>query len=185
MNLYVETSALVAWLLGEEDGRAVGEILGEARQVQASELTFVEVEQLLTRREATDVLSAAHTAAARDRLVAAGAAWEVIALGPDILERARRRLPAEPVRTLDAIHLASALAARAHLPDVAFLSLDRRCRENARQLGFRVLPEPASEVREGASARPAAERTRRRRPRSEAEPRRPGKPGPAPTRRAG
>jgi predicted nucleic acid-binding protein len=174
VNLYVETSSLVAWLLGEEDGRLVGRIVGEARRVQASELTFVEVERLLTRREATGGLPAGRLAEARDRLVATSAAWEVLALGPDILERARRRFPAEPVRTLDALHLASALAGRVLLPDVVFLSLDRRCRANAGALGFRVLPEPAGELREeagvyaaaGAQARAGRGRPAPRRPRA-------------------
>jgi hypothetical protein len=43
-----------------------------------------------------------------------------------ILERARRRFPQEPLRALDSIHLATALAARAALSDLALLSLDQR-----------------------------------------------------------
>jgi predicted nucleic acid-binding protein len=41
---------------------------------------------------------------------------------------------------LDAIHLATALQARAALPDLALLSLDRRIRTCGEQLGFQVLP---------------------------------------------
>lgn len=173
LNLYIETSALLAWLFGERAADSVRRALAGAARVISSELTFVECERALIRGLVLEELSEAGATDRRLRLAATAESWEVLDLGPDILDRARRSFPAEPLRALDALHLASALAARMATPGLAFLSLDRRCRENARQLGFRVLPEPASEVREGASARPAPERTRRRRPRSEAEPRRP------------
>lgn len=51
------------------------------------------------------------------------------------------RFPAEPVRTLDALHLASALFLNEFVPSLAVLSADDRIRNNAAQLGFAVLPE--------------------------------------------
>jgi hypothetical protein len=45
------------------------------------------------------------------------------------------------LRTLDALHLASALAARAAVPGLAMLSLDGRVRRSATELGFDVVPE--------------------------------------------
>ena len=45
----------------------------------------------------------------------------------------------EPLRTLDAIHLASALKLAA-VENVTVLSMDRRLRENATALGMAVLP---------------------------------------------
>ena len=56
-------------------------------------------------------------------------------------ERARHPFPAEPVRTLDAIHLATAALALSLVPEMAVLSLDRRVRACAREMGFRLLPE--------------------------------------------
>jgi hypothetical protein len=41
---------------------------------------------------------------------------------------------------LDALHLASALAARSVISDIALLSLDRRVRDNGAALGFDVVP---------------------------------------------
>jgi hypothetical protein len=46
----------------------------------------------------------------------------------------------EPVRALDAIHLASALLAREVWEDLAVLSFDDRVRRNAVALGFTVVP---------------------------------------------
>jgi hypothetical protein len=58
----------------------------------------------------------------------------------EILERAKRAFPNEPVRTLDALHLSSALMARSSVPGLVFLTLDDRLRKNAKLLGFGLLP---------------------------------------------
>ena len=65
---------------------------------------------------------------------AAAAHWHLWRVSPEIVDRARRPFPAEPVRTLDAIHLASALAVRSVVPGVELLSLDDRIRRAAVQL---------------------------------------------------
>lgn len=46
----------------------------------------------------------------------------------------------EPIRSLDAIQLATVLVLRDIQPDLRILSLDRRVRENAVALGFEILP---------------------------------------------
>jgi hypothetical protein len=56
------------------------------------------------------------------------------------LERARRPFPREPVRTLDALHLACLLSLRDELPEIAVVSLDGRIRTNADALGFDLRP---------------------------------------------
>jgi hypothetical protein len=77
----------------------------------------------------------------RRRILAkASAHWHRLPLRDEIIERAKRPFPVEPVRTLDAIHLASALVARSAVPDVALLTLDRRIRDAGLGLGFEVVP---------------------------------------------
>ncbi|OGP87951.1 MAG: hypothetical protein A2156_01605 [Deltaproteobacteria bacterium RBG_16_48_10] len=49
--------------------------------------------------------------------------------------------PREPIRTMDALHLASALLLRSAISGLTMLSLDERIRTNALELGFAVLPE--------------------------------------------
>jgi len=58
----------------------------------------------------------------------------------DVVERARRPFPVEPVRTLDALHLSSAVVASARVTDLAILSLDERVRAAGRALGLPVVP---------------------------------------------
>jgi hypothetical protein len=57
-------------------------------------------------------------------------------MSDDVARRSEEAFPIEPVRTLDAIHLASALFLRQALPDLAIVSADERVRMNARALGF-------------------------------------------------
>ena len=64
----------------------------------------------------------------------------LLRVSSEIVERARQPFPAEPIRTLDAIHLASALTARAGVAGLELLSLDDRVRRAGQQLGFRLQP---------------------------------------------
>lgn len=69
----------------------------------------------------------------------ASAHWRLMPISREIVDRARQPFPGEPIRSLDAIHLASALLAADSLPDFALLSLDRRVRAAGSHLGLRVL----------------------------------------------
>lgn len=70
----------------------------------------------------------------RGHLNAAAAYWHIWRVSLDIVDRAKRPFPAEPVRAFDAIHSASAFAA---VPGVEVLSLDDRIRRAAEQLSQR------------------------------------------------
>lgn len=131
---------MLAWLLGEPAGEQVRTVLGTADAVLASELTLVECDRVLIRAETANELSAGQAADLRGHLNAAAARWNLLRIDGEVVERARRPFPAEPIRTLDALHLASALVARAAIPGLALLTLDGRIRRVARQLGLALLP---------------------------------------------
>jgi predicted nucleic acid-binding protein len=140
VNLYAESSAVLAWLLGEDAGQRVRQLLGRADLVMTSDLTLVECDRVLIRAVTLEEMDEATAADRRAFLNAAAAHWHVLRLNVDVVDRARRRFPAEPVRTLDAMHLASALAARSGVARVQLLSLDDRIRRAGAQLGFRLQP---------------------------------------------
>ncbi|HET9228947.1 MAG TPA: type II toxin-antitoxin system VapC family toxin [Thermoanaerobaculia bacterium] len=140
MNLYAESSAVLGWLLSEDSAGRVMEALDGAQMVVASELTLIECDRTLLRARAAGELSDFETARRRNLLEAASAHWNLLLLGPAIVERARRPFPGEPLRTLDALHIASALAARSAVPGLALLTLDNRVRGSAAELGFKVVP---------------------------------------------
>lgn len=141
MNLYAESSAVLAWLLGEANGEDARQALMEAELVFASDLTLIESERVLIRGRAVGELSEADAAERRSILRFASARWNLLRLDGEAVERARLAFPLEPIRTLDALHLASAVAIRWAIPHLAVLSLDERVRKNGQALGFKVLPE--------------------------------------------
>jgi hypothetical protein len=71
----------------------------------------------------------------------AASCWHVLRIGPEIVERARQPFPGEPIRTLDAIHLASAVVARSAVAGLELLSLEDRIRKAGRRVGLRVRPD--------------------------------------------
>jgi predicted nucleic acid-binding protein len=140
VNIYAESSAVLAWLLGEKAGHRVREVLRRAVLVTASDLTLLECDRVLIRAVTLGEIDEATAGDRRTRLNAAAAHWHLWRITLDIIDRARRPFPAEPVRTLDAIHMASALAVRLAVPGVELLSLDDRIRRCGQQLGFRLQP---------------------------------------------
>jgi len=131
---------VLAWLLGEEGGQRVREVLRRAVSVTASDLTLLECDRALIRAVTLGEIDEATAADRRGRLNAAAAHWHMWQVSSDIIDRARHPFPFEPVRTLDAIHLASALAARSALPGLELLSLDERIRRSGQQLGLLLQP---------------------------------------------
>lgn len=141
MTLFAESSAVLTWLLSQPRGHLVLDALESSDSVVISELTLVETDRTLLRELALGGVTAAVADALQARLVEVAATWNVQALRREVLDRARASFPDDRIRSLDAIHLASAVVARASLGDMDLLSLDERIRSNAAALGFRVLPE--------------------------------------------
>jgi predicted nucleic acid-binding protein len=140
VRVYAESSAVLAWLLGEKNSDSVRGVLERASLVVASDLTLLECDRVLIRAVTIHEIDEATASDRRAHLNAAAGHWHVFRVSAEIVDRARRPFPAEPIRTLDAIHLASALAARSVLPGVEILSLDDRIRQSAKPLGFQVRP---------------------------------------------
>ncbi len=140
MNLYAESSAVLSWLFDDQQAESVREALSSAEIVLASDLTIVECDRVLVRNVYSGRLSEAVAARRATELGQVAAHWRVMRLDTEILERARRPFPGEPLRTLDALHLASALMALRTVPRLALLSLDKRVRRSGQQLGLTLLP---------------------------------------------
>lgn len=141
MSLYAESSAVLAWLLDEDASGVVRQALADAPFVVASDLTLIECDRVLHRAAALGDLTEAEVADRRAVLANVAAHWNLLRIEGEIVERARQPFPGDPIRTLDAIHLASALVARAAVAGLTLLSLDQRIRSTARKLGMRLLPE--------------------------------------------
>jgi hypothetical protein len=71
-------------------------------------------------------LTEAEAADRRAQLAAAASHWHVLRIANEVVDRARQPFPGEPIRTLDAIHVASTLVARSAITGLNLLSLDER-----------------------------------------------------------
>ena len=133
--LYLETSAILTWLLGEESADGVRRAVDRSDLVVTSSLAFAEAERALVRAERARRIRGADAQRLRGMLERARSGWMSMAVTEEVLVRAASPFPAEPVRTLDAIHLATALAFVKALPELSLMSFDRRILENAEALG--------------------------------------------------
>jgi predicted nucleic acid-binding protein len=138
--LYAESSAVLEWLLGTDRGASVRAALSAATSVVASDLTTAEVARTLRRLAATGQLTPEDRTEIYSLYSAAAAHWIFWAVDSSILSRAGEAFGIEPMRTLDAIHLATAAALSAELEAVVVCSLDRRVRANAKAMGLVVSP---------------------------------------------
>lgn len=135
-TLYVETSAVLAWLLDEPTAAEVRESVDSAETVVTSELTWVEVERVVARGESSGALRGGDAQKLRGSVARQRAAWMSMTVSAAVLARTGRVFPLEPVRTLDALHLATALEFTKAFQDLRILTFDRRIAENAAALGI-------------------------------------------------
>ena len=133
---YIESSALIAARL-EDDVHAQQSIRGEGVRF-TSALTLAEFARRVVRGRATGDLDDAQARAAMSWLRRFQRGCDVIEIDDSVLARVRRPYPLEPLRTLDAIHLATVELRDEDPSLVAVLTRDRRIAENARAMGYLV-----------------------------------------------
>jgi uncharacterized protein len=104
----------------------------------ASALLPVELRSALRRRVTDGTLEAARVVAILKRVAADRAYWTLVGVGPEVLDAAERLVSVHPLRTLDAIHLASAqvFAAGVSASGLMFVSADKRQTEAAAVIGL-------------------------------------------------
>ena len=133
---YIESSALVAALL-ERDAAALNALRTKDRQV-TSALTLAEGARAILRARASARLTADEERAVVRGLRRFERRCYVIAITDAVLARVRRPFPVEPVRTLDAVHLATIESLDEPPQLVTIVTRDNRIRDNARALGYAV-----------------------------------------------
>jgi uncharacterized protein len=133
---YVESSALVAALL-EQDAAALDSLRSATPQI-TSALTFAEAARAIVRARVGERLTAEDERAAVRALRRYERRCYIVNVTDDILARVRRAFPVEPIRTLDALHLATAESIGEPPQLVTIVTRDRRVRDNALALGYQV-----------------------------------------------
>ena len=133
---YIESSALLAALI-EQDAAALLELRARGHRV-TSALTFAEASRALIRGRVAGRITPVQERAALRALHTFERRCAVVAVVDAVLIRAGRPFPVEPIRTLDAIHLATVELLGETPQLVTLITRDDRIRQNARALGYAV-----------------------------------------------
>ncbi|MBM3726234.1 MAG: type II toxin-antitoxin system VapC family toxin [Acidobacteria bacterium] len=133
---YVESSALTAAVL--EDDAAARAAIQTPGQRATSALTIAETNRAVLRARLAGRITAAEYQAVLLTLQKFARRCHIVSVTEAILRRAGRPFPLEPIRTLDAIHLATAEALSDSPELVIIVTRDLRIRENAVALGHPV-----------------------------------------------
>ena len=132
MATYVDSSALLKNYFAESDSSIAERLLGSDSVLVTSWVTLVEVRRNLARE-----LKGAELREAKGQFAADLEAMALVAIDEVVCRAAALIGEQLAVRSLDAIHLAS--AQRLAIPSLPFLTFDLRQAQAARSLGFTVL----------------------------------------------
>lgn len=136
MNVYLETSAALRDLLEASDGTAIRRLLARADVVITSQLTLVEVARVWARLSVLEPQVTAGGAQRYAQFQADQERWFVQPVDEGIWARCTRPFPLEPVRLLDAVHLATIEKVAGAVSSLLVVSTDARLGANARELGY-------------------------------------------------
>ena len=138
---YFDTSALVKRYVDEE-GRAKVQQLLRRHQCVTSALLPVEFRSVLRRRVTDGSMDSRRVPEIVKRFAADREFWALVEVTSEVLQAAEQLVASHPLRTLDALHVASAalFADRLATSEVTFVSAD------ARQAGVAAAIGMATEV---------------------------------------
>ena len=139
-TLYLESSAVLSWLFDEPQAEYVRQAVDRSDTVLTSKLTLVESHRTLVRVVSQGTMSQGDRHRLRGLLTRECARWALVELTKSICARAGEPFPVEPVHSLDAVHIATALEAQELYADLEVLSFDQRIQENLAPLGLRSSP---------------------------------------------
>jgi len=138
--LFWDTSALVPLLVREDRSADVRAVLRADSDVLTAAITSLEVTSALWRRRHAGILPLVDQERAERIFAQASTRWSEIAQSPEVMEGALRLLARHPLRSLDALQLASALIVAPAPALLPFVVLDKKLAAAARAEGFPVLP---------------------------------------------
>jgi predicted nucleic acid-binding protein len=132
--LYLDSSAVLPAVLETGTTPDIERRIGAAEVLITSRLSLVETARSLLRLRQLGVVPEDRLADAARELELLWSRCEVWELTASVCDLAAHVAPLKPLRTLDALHLATYLLARRHLAGLSLLTADRRLQEAATAL---------------------------------------------------
>ena len=129
--LYLDTSAVLRAVLESGTTPEIEKRIGDAGTLITSRLALVEAGRAFHRIRARGGVSEEQLADAGRELDALWARCDIWELTPRVCEMAGQVAPGRPLRTLDALHLATYLLARRRIAGLSLLTADPRLLEAA------------------------------------------------------
>ena len=139
--VYADSSAVLGWLFTEPGNERLAPWLRPPAPVVVSTLTLIECDRALYRLTQLPSSRDADIEGLRASFLELSAGWAIEPISAAVVSRARSSFPDDAIRSLDSIHLATAVVVRDAVGELDVLSLDERIRLNARSLGFKVRPD--------------------------------------------
>jgi predicted nucleic acid-binding protein len=137
--VYFDTSVVVKRIVRESGSEMARSLLRRHRAVSSAVMP-VEVISALARKRKTGEMTAQTFETIASRMRAERDYWSLIEVNADVLASAEDLVQRTPLRTLDAVHVASALAFRAGAGrQIPFGTADARQRDAAEAAGLEVL----------------------------------------------
>jgi len=136
VNLYIESSAILSWLFGESTASEVISIIDKSEKIFTSVLSIVEVKRAIIRAEDQKLINISEKHKLLNLFETIKDEWLLFEITKEIRDLASEKFPLEPVRSLDAIHLATVIKGLHISNDLKLLSFDDRIIKNANLLGI-------------------------------------------------
>lgn len=138
---YYDTSALVKQYLQEAGSKLVLELLKSGEKVYTASLTYAETHAAFSRRTREGRLTRETTKRLALRFDKDWESYDIVVLSENVFRLARQMLYRHPLRSADAIHLASALllARTSTRSSWSFVCADGRLCDAAKSEGFQPI----------------------------------------------
>jgi predicted nucleic acid-binding protein len=124
--LYLDTSAVLRAVLENGTDPQLEASIAAAPALITSRLSLVEASRALHRLRQLGRVSETTLAEAAREIGALWARCELWELTPSVCERARQVAPGSPLRTLDALHLATFVLARERIEGLELITVEKR-----------------------------------------------------------
>lgn len=134
--IYLETSALLTWLFDEPDAAQIIDTINDADLVVTSDLLRIETMRAVKRAHHEKLI----TLEQLDTLIQTFCDYIQscfrMSMDESVIDGATVDFPVEPVKTLDAIHLSTALEYKKLYPELKMLTTDAGLKQNTGSLGL-------------------------------------------------
>lgn len=136
---YFDTSVLLKWYIAES-GSSFARAFGNRHHVLSSAITPAEAKSAVYRRRSSGDLDEGEVADILEHLATDRQNWELIAVTSLVVSRAEALIRDATLRTLDALHVASALTVQSQASRrVPFVTADIRQRVAAERANLEVV----------------------------------------------